>query len=95
MRNTKEIEIILTAIHCLNFVGNNDKNIRSICDYAFGRIFNSNTNLITLACVGKTQEEILNEVNEMLFKETDYKSYLDWHKHLEEKRNEQTTKKTK
>lgn len=77
MRNTKEFETILASIYCLNFAGNNDKDIRSICDYAFGRIFNSNTNLLTLACVGKTQEQILNEVNEMLFKETEYKKYLD------------------
>ncbi len=95
MRNTKEIQEILTAIYCLNFIGNNDKNIRSICDYAFGRIFNSNTNLITLACIGKTQEQILNEVNKMLFKKTNYKSYLEWHKHLEETRNERITKETK
>lgn len=88
MRNTKEIHEILTAIYCLNFVGNNDKNIRSICDYAFQRIFNSNTNLITLACIGKTQEQILKEVNEMLFKETEYKKYVDWKKYLEAKDNE-------
>ena len=88
MRNTKEIKAILTTIYCLNQTGSNDKNIRLVCDYAFDRIFNSNTNLLTLACIGKTQEQILKEVNEMLFKETEYKKYVDWEKHLEAKDNE-------
>ncbi len=79
MKNTKEIQTILTAIYCINLFKqeNKDKDIDQICEYAFGRIFGANTNLLLLGCIGKTQEQILQEVNEIMYANTNYKEYVD------------------
>lgn len=79
MKNTKEIQTILTAIYCINHSKqeNKDKDIDRICKYAFDRIFGCNTNLLFLCCVGKTQGEILEEVNEIMYLETNYNKYID------------------
>ncbi|MDE6473645.1 MAG: hypothetical protein K2L70_00900 [Clostridia bacterium] len=79
MKNTKEIQTILTAIYCINLSKRDkrDKDIDQICEYAFARIFDSNTNLLIACCTGRTQEEILEEVNEIMYSETKYKKYLD------------------
>ena len=73
MRNTKEIKLILTALHCINFLGNKDEDIDKILKYAFNSLFNSNTNLLTLACVGKTKESAMPEILQLLKEETLYK----------------------
>ena len=73
MRNTKEIRPILTALYCINFLGNKDEDIDKILKYAFNRIFDSNTNLLTLACVGKTKEQVMPEIVQLLKEETLYK----------------------
>ena len=57
MRNTKEIKLILTALYCINFLGNKDEDIDKILRYAVSRIFDSNTNLLTLACIGKNKRK--------------------------------------
>lgn len=80
MRNTKEVKPILTAIYCLNRVGEKDKNIELICDYAFRKLFGANTNLLALACIGQTKESIEQQVTELLEMETDYKKYLEEYK---------------
>jgi len=81
MRNTKEVQAILTAIHCINYTSENkDKDIYNIIDYAFRRLFGANTNLLVLACIGKTKEQIMPEVLEMLKTETVYQQYLDEYK---------------
>lgn len=80
MRNTKEVKPILTAIYCLNRVGEKDKNIELICDYAFRKLFGANTNLLALACIGQTKESIEQQVTELLEIETDYKKYLEEYK---------------
>lgn len=72
MRNTKEIKPILTALYCINFLGNKDKDIDKILKYAFNSIFNSNTNLLTLACVGKTKEEVMPEIWQLLKEDTKF-----------------------
>ena len=41
--------------------------------YAFSRIFDSNTNLPTLSCVGKTKESAMPEILQLLKEETLYK----------------------
>ena len=63
MKNTKEIQTILTAVYCINHSKqeNKDKDIEQICEYAFDRILGCNTNLLAACCVGRTQEEILEE----------------------------------
>ena len=66
MKNTKELRALLTAIFCINFAEDKNKDIEKIIKYTFNRIFDSNTNLLVLACAGKTKEEILNEVKELL-----------------------------
>ena len=73
MRNTKEIRPILTALYCINFLGNKDEDIDKIIKYAFNSIFNSNTNLLTLACIGKTKESAMPEILQLLKEETLYK----------------------
>jgi hypothetical protein len=78
MKNTKEVQAILTAIHCINYTGEHrDDDIYKIVDYAFRRLFGANTNLITLCCVGKTKEQIMPEVMDVLNVETQYKNYLE------------------
>ena len=79
MKNTKEIQTILTAIYCINLSKQDkkDKDIDQICEYAFGRIFGANTNLLILGCIDKTQEQILEEVNEIMYANTNYKEFID------------------
>ena len=72
MKNTKEIQSILSAIYSINHSkrDNKDKDIDLICEYAFNRLYNSNTNLLILSCLGKTEKQILEEVNQMMFAAT-------------------------
>lgn len=80
MRNTKEVQAILTAIFCLNRTGERNKQIDLVCDYAFRRLFGANTNLLSLACIGQPKEEMEKQVNEMLEQETEFKKYLEEYK---------------
>ena len=80
MRNTKEVQAILTAIFCLNRTGERNKQIDLVCDYAFRRLFGANTNLLSLACIGQTKEEMEKQINEMLEQETEFKKYLEEYK---------------
>lgn len=80
MKNTKEVQPILAAIYCLNRAGERNKQIELICDYAFRRLFNANTNLLTLACIGQTKESIEEQVTELLTLETEFKKYLEEYK---------------
>lgn len=77
MKNTKEIQAILAAIYCINFVKKNkDKDIGNLIDYAFKRCFDSNTNLLTLNCIGHTRKSIMPLVNELLEHETQYLQFI-------------------
>ena len=80
MRNTKEIQPILTVIFCLNRTGERNKQIDLVCDYAFRRLFGANTNLLALMCVGQTKEAIEQQVSELLEKDTAFKKYLEEYK---------------
>ena len=73
MRNTKEIRPILASLYCINFLGNKDEDIDKILKYSFNRIFDSNTNLLTLACIGKTKKSAMPEILQLLKEETLYK----------------------
>ena len=67
MKNTKEVKAILTAIFAINRTGEHeDKDISLILDYAFRRLFGANTNLLILSCIGKTKEQIMSEVMQVL-----------------------------
>ncbi|WP_438848416.1 hypothetical protein [Anaerocaecibacter muris] len=80
MKNTKEVQAILTAIFCLNRTGDRNEQINLICDYAFRRLFGANTNLLSLACIGQSKEEMEKQVNEMLEMETEFKKYMEEYK---------------
>ena len=83
MKNTKEILPILTAIFTINKTNKNeDKDITLILDYAFRRIFGANTNLLILACAGKTKQEIMSKVSKLLNQETKYQQYLEEYKNV-------------
>lgn len=78
MKNTKEVQSILTAIFVINRTGGHeDKDISLILDYAFRRLFGANTNLLLLSCLGKTKEQIMPEVMQVLRADTQYEKYLE------------------
>ena len=84
MKNTKEIKSILIAILCINRTnGNTDNDIEKLCDYAFRRLFGTNTNLLTLACIQRTKEEMMPELLQILGEETQYLKY--WEEYTNEK----------
>ena len=80
MRNTKEVQAILTAIFCLNRTGERNKQIDKVCDYAFRRLFGANTNLLSLACIGQSKEEMEKQVQYLLEQETEFKKYMEEYK---------------
>ena len=81
MKNTKEVQPILTAIFVINRTsGHEDKDISLLLDYAFRRLFGANTNLLLLACLGKTKKQIMPEVMRVLTADTQYEQYLEDYK---------------
>ena len=81
MKNTKEVQAILTAILCINQTNDHrDDDIAKTCDYAFRRLFGSNTNLLMLCCVGRSKEEMMPEIIQVLEQDTAYKKYLEEYK---------------
>lgn len=78
MKNTKEIRAILTAIFCINQTSEHkDEDVAKICDYAFRRILDSNTNLLGLCCIQRKKEEIMPEIMQILEEDTKYMKYLE------------------
>jgi len=78
MKNTKEVRAILVAIHCINYTSENrDADIHKITEFAFRRLFGSNTNLLSLACTAKSKEQIMPEIMQVLKIETQYQKYLE------------------
>ena len=81
MKHTDEVQAILTAIFAINRTSEHeDKDITLVLDYAFRRLFGANTNLLLLSCVGKTKEQMMPEVREMLKIYTQYEKYLEGYK---------------
>mgnify|MGYP001141358009 CR=1 FL=1 len=81
MKHTNEVQSILTAIFAINRTsGHEDKDISLILDYAFRRLFSANTNLLMLACIGKTKEQLMPEVMQILKADTQYEKYLEEYK---------------
>ncbi|MBE5755472.1 MAG: hypothetical protein E7341_02170 [Clostridiales bacterium] len=70
MRNLKEVRPLLSAIYCINRTGSKDEDIEKILDYAFNRLFNQNTNLLKLACIGRTKEDSMQEIKQILKEDT-------------------------
>lgn len=78
MKHANEAQFILTAIFAINKTSEHeDKDLTLILDYAFRRFYCSNTNLLTLACIGKTKTQIIPEVMQLLETTTQYKKYLE------------------
>lgn len=80
MRNTKEIQPILTAIFCLNRTGERNEQIDLICDYAFRRLFGANTNLLALVCIGQSKETMEQQISKLLKQDTEFNKYLEEYK---------------
>ena len=81
MKHTDEVQAILTAIFAINKTSEHeDKDITLVLDYAFRRLFGANTNLLLLSCIGKTKEQMMPEVREMLKTYTQYEKYLEEYK---------------
>ena len=81
MKHTDEVQAVLTAIFAINRTGEHeDKDISLVLDYAFRRFFGANTNLLILACLGKTKEQIMPEVMKILKSDTQYEKYLEDYK---------------
>lgn len=81
MKHTNEVQAILTAIFAINRTSEHeDKDITLVLDYAFRRLFGANTNLLLLSCIGKTKEQMMPEVREMLKTYTQYEKYLEEYK---------------
>ena len=81
MKHTNEVQAILTAIFAINRTGEHeDKDITLVLDYAFRRFFGANTNLLLLSCIGKTKEQMMPEVREVLKTYTQYEKYLEGYK---------------
>ena len=81
MKNTKEVKSILTAIFAINQTNEHkDNDIALILDYAFRRLYGANTNLLILSCIGKTKEQIMPEVMQVLKADTQYEKYLEEYK---------------
>ena len=81
MKHTDEVQAILTAIFAINRTSEHeDKDITLVLDYAFRRLFGANTNLLLLACIGKTKEQMMPEVREVLKTYTQYEKYLEEYK---------------
>ncbi len=78
MKHTDEVRAILTVIFAINKTSEHeDKDITLVLDYAFRRLFGTNTNLLLLSCIGKTKEQMMPEVREVLKTYTQYEKYLE------------------
>ena len=78
MKHTDEVQAILTVIFAINKTSEHeDKDITLVLDYAFRRLFGANTNLLLLSCIGKTKEQMMPEVREMLKTYTQYEKYME------------------
>ena len=81
MKNTNEVKSILTAIYAINQTNEHkDNDIALILDYAFRRLYGANTNLLILSYIGKTKEQIMPEVIQVLKADTQYEKYLEEYK---------------
>ncbi len=79
MKHSNEVQAILTAIFAINRTSEHeDKDITLVLDYAFRRLFAANTNLLLLSCIGKTKEQMMPEVKEVLKTYTQYEKYEEY-----------------
>lgn len=77
MKNTKEMQAILTAIYCINMTGNKDGDITNLCEYAFTRCTDINFRFIGLQLINQTKDKIMPEIDKLLDGETNYKKFME------------------
>lgn len=73
MEKLKELKAILTSIYCINKTTNKDKEIANLIDYAFEKIFKSNTRYLNYVFSGQSREQVLIILDDYLEDETTYK----------------------
>ena len=77
MKNVKELQAIITSILVLNSAAEKpNKEIEKLCEYAFRHCFEAPTELLRIATNGFTYNEMLNQVNTLLQKETKFKKVM-------------------
>lgn len=73
MKNTKEVLPIISAIYCINRTnGNEDKDISNLVEYLLRRCLDGNPNLLALACIKKSKEDIMPEIKQLLKEDTNF-----------------------
>ena len=83
MKNLKDLQPILAAMYALNRTnGHEDEDIRNLVNYAYHRILNNTTNLLMLACIGRTKDDVMPEVLQILKEDTKYLEYLEYRKEI-------------
>lgn len=78
MKNTKEMQAILTAIYCINLTSSKDKDITNLCEYAFTRCTDLNFRILALQIINQTKENIMPEIKELLNGETQFKKFMEY-----------------
>lgn len=77
MKKLDELKFLLVFILAINQTSeHSDSDIINILDYSFRKLYGLNTNLLSLACVVKTKDQIMPEVQKILGY-TQFKKYLD------------------
>ena len=77
MKNTKELQAILTGIYLLNRTAEKpNPEIEKICEYAFRRCLEANTNLLLLAAIGQTYGSMKEQVADLFHRETRFEKVM-------------------
>ena len=73
MKNTKELQAILSAIYLLNRMDETpNPEIDKLCEYAFRHCLESNTAMLLLAAIGQDYLTMKEQVNALLQRETKF-----------------------
>ena len=73
MKNTKELQAILSAIYLLNRMDETpNPEIDKLCEYAFRHCMECNTAMLLLAAIGQDYLTMKEQVNALLQRETKF-----------------------
>lgn len=73
MKNIRELQAILTGIYLLNRTAEKpNPEVEKICEYAFRRCLEANTNLLLLATIGQTYDTMKEQVADLFRRETKF-----------------------
>ena len=77
MKNVKELQAILTGIYTLNRTAEKpNPDVERICEYAFRRCLEANTNLLLLATIGQTYDTMKEQVADLFQRETKFEKVM-------------------